>query len=140
MGNTLQITPFMHVRALGEAVAFFESLGFQATFRMEGYAYVEREGAAIRILEHGAPEEVAEGKRSFRYYIDVRDVDQVHRELASVLATLPEGHVLGPIDQPYRQRELLILAPDGELLVFGAAIMLESVRLAPLAAQATNPA
>lgn len=125
MRNTLQITPFMHVRDLAGAIAFFEGLGFQTTFRMGDYAYVEREGAGIRILEHCEPGEMAEGKRNFRYYIDVRDVDQVRRELAGVLAAMPDGHVLGPIDQPYRQRELLIVAPDGDLLVFGAAMASE---------------
>lgn len=122
MRNTLQITPFMHVADLAEAVAFFASLGFQIVYRMGNYAYVEREGAGVRILEHDEPCELGEGKRNFRYYIDVRDVDQVHRELADVLAAMPAGHVLGPIDQSYKQRELLIRAPDGDLLVFGAAI------------------
>ena len=35
---------------------------------------------------------------------------------------LPEGDVHGPADKPYRQRELLVLAPDGNLIAFGQAI------------------
>jgi len=30
--------------------------------------------------------------------------------------------VVGPRDQPYGQRELMIRAPDGNLIVFGASI------------------
>ena len=50
--NFLQITPFMHVPGhLEAALAFFEDiLGFATLFRMADYAYVEREGAGIRIL------------------------------------------------------------------------------------------
>ncbi len=40
----------------------------------------------------------------------------------AVLAGFPAGEVLGPVNQPYRQRELMIVAPDGNLLVFGQAI------------------
>ena len=56
----IQITPFMHVPDIDRAVAFFEEvLGFEAKFRQQDYAYVEREGAAIRMLRNhgddGAP-------------------------------------------------------------------------------------
>jgi hypothetical protein len=30
--------------------------------------------------------------------------------------------VHGPADKPYRQRELLVLAPDGNLIAFGQAM------------------
>ncbi|MDO9222584.1 MAG: VOC family protein [Caulobacter sp.] len=121
MGNTIQITPFMHVGDLAATLDFFtQVVGFEVLFRSPGYAYIEREGAGIRILEaEGAP---APGRRAFRYYIDVRDLDAVHAELKPKLDTLPADHVFGPVDQAYGQRELLILAPDGDLLVFGAAI------------------
>jgi hypothetical protein len=35
---------------------------------------------------------------------------------------LPHGDVHGPVNKPYGQRELCILAPDGDLVVFGQAI------------------
>jgi len=122
MRNTLQITPFMHVRDMEAALAFFTRLGFEAAIRMGNYAYVEREGVGIRVLEHDDAGEISEGKRNFRYYIDVADVDQVYQDLADTLAAMPAGDVVGPVDQHYRQRELMILGPDGDLLVFGAAI------------------
>ena len=59
---------------------------------------------------------------SFAYYIDVRDVDRLYAELKPKLDTLPKGDVYGPVDQSYGQRELLVLAPDGNLLAFGQAI------------------
>lgn len=121
MGNTIQITPFMHVGDLRATLDFFtDVIGFEVLFRSPGYAYIEREGAGIRILEAAAAP--PPGRRAFRYYIDVRDVDAVHAALKPKLDTLPADHVHGPVDQAYGQRELLILAPDGDLLVFGAAI------------------
>jgi hypothetical protein len=47
MTNTIQITPFMHVRDLEAALAFVVgTLGFTVRLRMGGdYAYVDREGA-----------------------------------------------------------------------------------------------
>lgn len=122
MQNTIQITPFMHVADLEETLAFFEALGFKTRVRAGDYAYVEREGAGLRIQEHTNPDERTVGGRGFAYYVDVRDVDLVADQLAGALSKLPEGSVHGPIDQAYGQRELMIQAPDGNLLVFGAAI------------------
>ncbi len=125
-GNTLQITPFMHVADLDSAVRFFvDTLGFTAPFRHANYAYVEREGAAIRILANDCPEELGVPHRGFAYYIDVLDLDQVVRELGPALAGLPAGEVHGPVDQAYGQRELMVRAPDGNLVVFGQAIRQE---------------
>ena len=107
MANFLQITPFMHVPDIDEAVRFFEEvLGFATGFRMDDYAYVEREGVA-----HPHPPESWRGRRPpgnrrFAYYVDVRDVDALHAELKPKLDALPPGDVHGPADKPYRQREL----------------------------------
>lgn len=122
-GNTHQITPFMHVADLEEALRFFtETLNFTVPFRQANYAYIEREGAAIRILEASCPEELGVPHRGFGYYIDVRDLEQVRAELEPKLAQLPPGDVHGPVDQHYGQRELMIRAPDGNLIVFGQGI------------------
>jgi hypothetical protein len=56
------------------------------------------------------------------YYIDVEDVDGLLAELKPKLDTLPDGPRSGPRDQPYGQRELMIVAPNGNLLVFGQSI------------------
>ena len=123
MANFIQITPFMHVDNLERALSFFtDTLGFGVRFRMPGYAYVHRETVGLRILERTGPEGAAPGDRRFAYYIDVRDVDALYAELKPKLDTLPKGDVHGPADKEYGQRELLVLAPDGNLLAFGQAI------------------
>ena len=123
MANTLQITPFMHVADVDAAVRFFvDVLGFAVPFRQSNYAYVEREGAGIRILEHDDPAEIGTPHRGFGYYIDVRDLDAVLAEVGPKLAGLPPSDIHGPVDQHYGQRELMIRAPDGNLVVFGQSI------------------
>jgi catechol 2,3-dioxygenase-like lactoylglutathione lyase family enzyme len=121
--NFVRITPFMHVDDLEEALAFFNGLlGFETLYRQSDYAYVEREGAGIRIMENIGDDGAPPGNRRFAYYVDVRDVDALHAELKPKLDTLPARDVHGPADKPYRQRELAIVAPDGNLIVFGQPI------------------
>ena len=123
MSNFIQITPFLHVDDLDKALAFFNDiLGFETRYRADGYAYVHRETAGIRILQNEGSDGAPPGNRRFAYYIDVRDVDALHAELRPKLDTLPPGDVHGPADKPYGQRELLVLSPDGNLLAFGQAI------------------
>ena len=123
MPNFYQITPFMHVRELEPAVAFFRDLlGFAVPFQVHNYAYVEREGCAVRIWAHDDVVLATPPGRNFRYYIDVRDVEAIYAELKPKLDKLPPGDVHGPADKHYGQRELLILAPDGDLVCFGQAI------------------
>jgi catechol 2,3-dioxygenase-like lactoylglutathione lyase family enzyme len=123
MSNFIQVTPFMNVEDLDRAVAFFtDILGFETRFRAANYAYVHRETAGFRILEQTGADGAPPGNRRFAYYIDVRDVDQLYAELKPKLDTLPTGDVYGPVDQSYGQRELLVLAPDGNVLAFGQAI------------------
>ena len=121
--NVIQITPFMHIDDVARAVAFFtETLGFECLIQSDRYAYVEREGAGIRIQWHDVPAELGEAHGGFAYYLDVRDLDAIVAELGPKLALLPDGHVHGPVDQSYGQRELMIRAPDGNLVVFGQAV------------------
>jgi len=123
MSNFIQITPFMHVEDLEKALAFFNDiLGFETQWRMANYAYVHRETAGFRILEQKGPDGAPPGNRRFAYYIDVRDVDALYAELKPKLDTLPKTDVHGPANKPYWQRELLVLAPDGNLIAFGQAI------------------
>jgi catechol 2,3-dioxygenase-like lactoylglutathione lyase family enzyme len=124
MNNFLQVTPFMHVENLEKALSFFvDLLRFEVLHRFgTGYAYVEREGCGIRIMESHGPDGAPPGNRRFCYYVDVRDVDALYAELKAGLDTLPRGDVHGPANKPYGQRELLVLAPDGNLLAFGQAL------------------
>ena len=123
MSHFIQVTPFMHVENLERALAFFtDILGFEIPFRVANYAYVHRETVGFRILEQKGPDGAPPGNRRFAYYVDVRDVDGPYAELKPRLDTLPAGDVYGPVNQSYGQRELLVLAPDGNLLAFGQAI------------------
>lgn len=121
-GNFIRITPFVHVPDIGAAVAFFESLGFTTYFRFSDYAYVQRECAAVRLLQNHGDDGAPPGNRRFAYYIDVEDIEALYQELKPVLDKMPPADVHGPADKPYNQRELCVLAPDGNLLVFGQSI------------------
>ncbi|MBY0563721.1 MAG: VOC family protein [Hyphomonadaceae bacterium] len=121
--NFIQITPVMWVPDLDAAIAFFtDLLGFKLGFSGGGYAYVERDSVAVRLMDRSIYADVAPGDRRFAHYIDVRDVDALYAELKPKLDLLPPGDVHGPADKPYGQRELCILAPDGDLVVFGQDI------------------
>lgn len=124
MSNFIQVTPFLVLEDLEPALHFFtDILGFKALVHASDYAYVHRETVGFRLLVNHDPRESAPpGNRRFAYYIDVRDVDQLYAELKPKLDLLPAGDVYGPVDQGYGQREFMILAPDGNLLVFGQAI------------------
>lgn len=123
MPNIIQVTPFMLVPDLEDALRFMtEVLGFGIDFRATDYAYVSREGAGLRIMAAGPGNPFQPGTRRFAYYFDCRDVDALHAELRPKLDQLPAGSVHGPADKPYNQRELLVLAPDGNLIAFGQAI------------------
>ncbi len=123
MSNFIRITPFMCVDDLDRALTFFSDiLGFTVPFHQGNYAYVHRETAAFRILQQPGPDGAGPGNRRYAYYIDVNDVDQLYAELKPKLDMLPKGDVCGPMNQPYGQRELLVLAPDGNILAFGQTI------------------
>jgi catechol 2,3-dioxygenase-like lactoylglutathione lyase family enzyme len=123
MSNLIQVTPFVRVEDLERALAFFtDILGFGVRFRLGNYAYVHRETVGFRLLEEIGPQPASPGNRRFAYYIDVRDVDRLYAELKPKLETLPKDNVHGPADKSYGQRELIVLAPDGNLLVFGQRI------------------
>ncbi|MBU6372494.1 MAG: VOC family protein [Alphaproteobacteria bacterium] len=122
MPNIIQVTPFMLVPDLEAALTFMVgSLGFRVEVRMGDYAYVSREGAGLRMMEAGPGNPFQPGTRRFAYYFDCRDVDALYAELKPRLDALPAGDVHGPADKPYGQRELLVLAPDGNLIAFGQA-------------------
>ena len=123
MPNFIQVTPFMHVPDLERALRFFtEILGFDVRFRMPDYVYVHRETVGFRIMRQHGEDGAPPGNRRFAYYIDVRDVDALYRELKPKLETLAKGAVHGPENKSYGQRELLVLAPDGNLIAFGQPI------------------
>jgi len=119
----IRITPFMHVPDIAKAIAFFRDiLGFKVWLQFDDYAYVQRETAGIRILQNRGNDGAPPGNRRFAYYIDVDDVAALYAELKPKLDTLAKGDVHGPANKPYGQRELVLLAPDGNLLAFGHSL------------------
>ena len=123
MSNFIQVTPFMHVDNIDRALTFFtEILGFKTLLHEADYAYIHRETVGFRIMQNRGDDGAPPGNRRFAYYIDVHDVDQLYAELKPKLDTLPKADVHGPADKPYGQRELLVLAHDGNLIAFGHAI------------------
>lgn len=121
--QALHITPFMHVRDLDAALAFFvDVLGFRVVLRHGHYAYIAFGVAHIRVLASADAPIATRDTRRFSYYIDVHDVDALYRTLKPRLDSLPEGDVHGPADKPYGQRELLVVVPDGQILAFGHAL------------------
>jgi catechol 2,3-dioxygenase-like lactoylglutathione lyase family enzyme len=122
MSNFIQITPFITTGNLDRTVAFFtDILGFKALFHAADYAYLHRETAGIRLLADKAFIPPAEDSR-FACYIDVRNLDQLYAELKPKLDTLPHGHVKGPKEQPWGQREIMVRTPDNLDVVFGQAL------------------
>ncbi len=101
---------------------FIETLGFKKLIHGGGYAYVHRECVGFRLMQNEGNEGAPPGSRRFAHYIDVHDVDALYAELKPKLDALPPADVHGPADKPYGQRELLVLAPDGNVLAFGHAI------------------
>lgn len=121
MINVLQVTPFLHVPDIEAAILFFtQTLGFELTFRMDTYAYVELEQrVGIRLMEESARTPVKSADARLSIYIDVKDVDLLYSGLEHALKQLPTEDVQPPVTKPWNQRELWVKAPDGNWLVFG---------------------
>lgn len=116
------MTPLAPVTDISDGVAFFtDVLGFEATAVNTdfGYAYLKRDGAAIRLIR--AQGDMNEEARQQGYYIDVDDVDALHNALADKLASLPETHHQPPATTDYGQREFVVVY-EALMLVFGQTI------------------
>ncbi|HMM81201.1 MAG TPA: VOC family protein [Pyrinomonadaceae bacterium] len=123
MSTIHQITPFLHVRDLEEAISFFcEVLPFEVKFRESDYAYVELEGHGLRLLEESTRQLSPDGKARMTVYIDVPDVDALYETLRPALERLPSDRVKPLLNKAWRQREFQVRMPDGDWLTFGAPV------------------
>lgn len=119
-----QITPFLHVPNLQEALTFFcDLLTFELRFREGNYAYIELAGCGLRMLEEPGRRFSADGKARVTVYIDVADIDALHEKLKPALSILPQDRVEPLMDKSWRQREFQVRMPDGDWLTFGAAMV-----------------
>lgn len=119
--NLIQVTPFLGVGPIERSIAFYRDvLGFTLYVQGGGYAYLERDRVAVRLLEldGGAPHPPG----CSHIYIDVRDCDALFAELEPQLRALPADRVRGPADAVYGQREFSVRDPDGNLVMFGQGI------------------
>ena len=86
-------------------------------------------GCGIRRLQNRGSDRAPPGNRRFAYYVDVGEVDALYAEFKPKLDAFSAAacseldfRVHGPADKPYNQRELLIVAPDGNLIAFGQSL------------------
>ena len=124
MARLNQVTPFIPCCDLDRAFAFYtEILGFQGLKFTDDYAYVHREGAALRLLQLDNDAKFASEHAQQSAYFDVaQGVDALYASLKDKLDTLPEGRVRAPFNQDYGQREFHVIDKDVTLLFFGEAI------------------
>ena len=116
-----QITPFLHVPDMQEALTFFcDLLTFELRARHTNYAYIDLAGCGLRLLEEPSRKLQADGKPRVTVYVDVADVDDLHAKLSPALASLPPDRVEPLKNMPYGQREFQVRMPDGDWLNFGA--------------------
>lgn len=121
--SVYQITPFLHVPDLAKALVFFtEALAFEVLYRESTYAYLERDGAGLRVLEERGRRLLPDGKARMTVYVDVPDVDALYAQLLPRLRLLPEADVEPPLDKSWNQREFQVRLPDGDWMAFGQPV------------------
>ncbi len=98
---------------------FESALGFACTFQADNYAFLRRDGAAIRLLE--LPPECDLKARQHSFYIDVEDIDGLFGEVGPGLEGRFDCQVRAPFDQDYGQREFHV-SYDHTLIFFGEGI------------------
>lgn len=116
----IDCTPLVPVTDIEKGIAFFtEILGFEARAVQDTYAYLKRDGAAIRLIQ-AAPDMdmVGDPKRQLSCYIDVEGVDALFEAQRHKLETLPKGHLRPPFNQDYGQREFHVIF-EALLIFFG---------------------
>ncbi|MEP2945767.1 MAG: VOC family protein [Lentilitoribacter sp.] len=118
-----QITPFIPVKSLDNAVDFYSKyLKFNCTFKADNYAFLRHDQIAIRIVQVDDDIDLSVPERQNSFYIDVTDIDPLYESLEAELSTLPQGRVRAPFNQDYGQREFHVIDEDCTLVFFGEAI------------------
>lgn len=115
-----QITPFVCCSDLSGAIEFYvATLDFIVGYQADNYAFLRRDDVALRLIEGGSSEDIAQRQHSF--YIDVQDLDDLYQDMKPALDQLSDHRVRAPLNQDYGQREFHVLDPDGNLVFFGEA-------------------
>jgi len=123
MPQLRQITPLLQVADIDRSVRFYtDTLGFQAGYHADGYAYLFRDHAAIRLLQATEAVNQRPVQHQPSCYIDVEELDDLYQALKPRLDRLPKGRVKLPFNQAYGQREFHVVDEDSVLIRFGEAI------------------
>ena len=118
-----QITPFVPCTSLQTQIAFYRDvLGFSVGFEADNYAFLKRDGAAVRLVEVSKDVDLHHPERQQSFYIDVQNLDGLYASLEPALSQLPDGRVRAPFDQDYGQREFHVIDEDCTLIFFGQKI------------------
>ncbi|MBM1309326.1 VOC family protein [Sulfitobacter mediterraneus] len=118
-----QITPFVPCTTLAAQIGFYrDTLGFTLGFEADNYAFLRRDGVAVRLVEVCADIDLKDPAREGSFYIDVQGIDALYADLKPMLDRLPAGRVRAPFNQDYGQREFHVADEDCTLVFFGEGI------------------
>ncbi|WP_224815933.1 VOC family protein [Hasllibacter sp. MH4015] len=103
-------TALLPVRDINAACAFMrDCLGFETTYRSDGYAYCESGQGAVRFINAPPDADMHDPARQIVIYLDCDDVDTLWATHQAEIVKLPDGHYRAPFDRPYNQREFHVI-------------------------------
>ena len=114
------------VRDIARTMDFYaDVLGFERRFVSddEAFAIAVHGEAAIHFVRCDDETALKATANNISIYLWVKRVDDLFAQYESKLATLEDGRVRRPFNQPYGMREFHIKDPDGCLLLFGENIV-----------------
>ena len=102
--------PRFLVRDMEEALAFYARLGFETTYRDEGFAIVERDRVALHF-------NAAEGSmfRGGVCWLQVTNIEALYQDYLPVNAISSSALTV----QPWGMKEFFIRDPSRNLIIFG---------------------
>ncbi|HZU67735.1 MAG TPA: VOC family protein [Ktedonobacteraceae bacterium] len=108
----LSVSPRFVVNNLEQALAFYEQLGFQTTYRDEGFVIVERDAVALHLnYSSDVP------KSHSVCWISVTRIDELYQQY------LPTNAVCSMLEaKPWGLKEFFIRDPYGNLILFAERI------------------
>ena len=116
----MRVTPWAYVlavRDLDKSAAYYRDvLGFKIDWE-EGADWRLARRGDVRLMIGHCPDDARAadiGSHSWFGYVEVDDIDALHRELTGRGATCT-----APSDRPYGMREIVVTTPDGHRIVFG---------------------
>jgi predicted enzyme related to lactoylglutathione lyase len=124
MTETNAPRPFAYVLAVADidrsAAYFRDALGFAVQWSdMTDWRLVTR--GSVRVMLGRCPDAMPAaqtGDHSYFGYMEVDDIDALHREFAQSGAIVLEP----PTDRPHGMREMTLATPDGHRFVMGAGV------------------